>query len=313
MKNTKRKIIFECYVGSHLHGTNRPDSDNDFMGVFLPSTEDLLSLNNCPSEWSVNNKVSTGPRNNELDVDKKYYSLQRFLKLVGDGQSTQLEMLYAPDNKIITSTPEWNKISNNKEMFISDKSIQPFVGFALAQSYKAEIKGSNLVLIRNVIKQLKTENQYKKLEDIKFVDNVEVITSEGGLPAIKIAGRVFEFTQQVRNVLRKLEGLESRYGTRSEVAAENGYDWKSLSHAYRLIFQAKTLKTEGKLTFPLPKEQIDVIMSIKSGKYIADFNTEIQDMLTDLKNTPSILKEDVNWSWINNLCQEMLYEHLGVK
>jgi predicted nucleotidyltransferase len=40
---TDRKKICKIRVGSHLYGTNRPESDQDFYGVFLPRTTFLAS------------------------------------------------------------------------------------------------------------------------------------------------------------------------------------------------------------------------------------------------------------------------------
>lgn len=36
-------LLIRC--GSHLYGTNTPESDEDFVGVFIPDTPYLLGLN----------------------------------------------------------------------------------------------------------------------------------------------------------------------------------------------------------------------------------------------------------------------------
>ena len=105
-----RKIIFKARVGSHLYGTNRPESDEDFLGVFLPSTDDLLRLQECPREMTENKKVSEGDRNTKGDIDCKYFSLKQFLKLAGEGQSIALELFFVPKEHTITMEPEWLQI-----------------------------------------------------------------------------------------------------------------------------------------------------------------------------------------------------------
>ena len=39
-----RYKIFQCWVGSHLYGTNTETSDEDFGGIFSPSLKDSLQF-----------------------------------------------------------------------------------------------------------------------------------------------------------------------------------------------------------------------------------------------------------------------------
>lgn len=324
-----RKIIYECHAGSFLYGTNRPDSDQDYMGVFLPSTEDLFSMSNCPSEWTLDEKKSEGERNTVGDVDRKYYSLQKYLNLLAQGQPKQLEMLFAPENMTITKTSEWEIIYNNKDLFLSKNFIEPFVGFAKAQAYKSTLKGDNLNKIRNIISKLDdmqalrwfneftvdtlithnlSEDTWTFLQE--YVDVEEVQYRPGVMMScMKIAGRKFEFTQSLKNVLNKLKELESKYGERSETAAEKGIDTKSLMHAYRLLFESEQFLRNGKLILPLPRTQCEFLLSIRSGNYSADFLQEIEDKLTEIKKIDSSLPDKVDWSKINKLCQQILMEY----
>lgn len=322
----ERVIIFETRVGSHLYGTNRPESDEDFLGVFLPATKDMLGLQHCPSEWSENVKKSTTDRNTQGDIDRKFYSLQRYLGLLAEGQSAQLEMLFAGHMDAQRWSREWQKIRHNKELFVSKQSIMPFIGFAKAQAHKATVRGENLNLIRDMILYLSSKHGHmplgEALENGTIValrydhtfgqTKLKYVTTEGGLMSLELAGRQYEFTQQVRYVLQKLKRIEEQYGSRSEAASKNTYDYKSLLHAYRLLFEAKMLLTEGELRFPLPKEVVDLLKSIRNGEYQADYFTEIEGLLTELREikTASPLQESPNIGKIDLLCQEMLYEHL---
>lgn len=329
MKN-ERKIVFETMVGSHLYGTNRPESDEDFCGIFLPSTADMLGMQNCPSEWSKNEKYSISDRNEAGDVDRKYYSLQKFLKMAAEGQSLQLEMLFAP--KKYWTYPqrplhdEWSHILKNRDLFISKKSLLPFIGFAKAQAHKALIRGSNLNLIRDMILHLKTHHPHENLghalldgavvrlmyDNTRGDTPIKYVTTSGGQRAIEIAGRQYEFTQQIRYVIQKLKRIEKTYGTRSETAADNTYDYKSLMHAYRLIIEAKMLLTLGEIILPLSPQECKFLLSIRNGEYKADFFQEIEEKLTELREfqIKSHLQESVNHGKIEELCQDILYKHL---
>lgn len=334
----ERKIIFETIVGSHLYGTERPDSDMDYCGIFLPSTDDMLGLQNCPTEWSQDVKTSTGPRNAAGDVDRKYYSLQRFLNLAAEGQSLQLEMLFSPRNR---NNPRinlwqyptrpfnggWSQILKNRELFVSKQSILPFIGFAKSQAHKAVLKGRSLNLIRELIMWLETQHPHAKLGDCLVpyenghmtalgsadrMHNITYVTTDGGSQAIEVAGRQYEFTQQVRYTLQKLRRIEQQYGTRSAEAAANVYDYKSLMHAYRLIEEAKQVLTRGEITLPLDQEFCKFLRSIRNKEYHTDFFQELEDKLTELRElkAKSTLPDTINRGKIQSLCQEMLHEHL---
>ena len=41
----KNKVILKIRAGSHLYGLNTPTSDEDFIGVYLSTPEELLGLN----------------------------------------------------------------------------------------------------------------------------------------------------------------------------------------------------------------------------------------------------------------------------
>ena len=43
------KILYLSKFGSHLYGTDTPESDSDFKGIFLPSKEMLFLEKRCRS------------------------------------------------------------------------------------------------------------------------------------------------------------------------------------------------------------------------------------------------------------------------
>lgn len=312
----ERKIIFECYAGSYLYGTNTPQSDKDYFGVFLPSTDDILSLGNCPTEWSMNQKISTGERNNEEDVDRKYYSLQRFLKLLAEGQPGQIEMLFAPNEKTIITSPQWLFIKRQKDLFLSQNSIKPFLGFAKAQAYKSQFKGENLNKLRKLLEWLEINNLTKSNIAISVFEqhllHLGAInsTTDDGINCLEVTGQKFEMGLKFKDFFNRISKLENRYGTRSETAASHGVDFKSLLHCYRLLHEADELLTTGKLTLPLPELLVKFLLTIKEGKYVSDYFTEITKMIDNLQAKESKLPANINWSEINSLCQEMMYDHL---
>lgn len=328
MKTKKRKIIFKAIVGSQLYGTNRPTSDMDYLGVFLPSEEDLLGMQECPREYTENEKISTSGRNTKGDVDCKYFSLKQFLKLAAEGQSIALELLFVPEGKVLIKTPEWASIKEiAPKIILSKQGIRPFIGFALAQAHKATIKGDNLNKINGflsyecglgsaVLNAPLAQNFNIKDGKIYLFDyfpefEINIKVNDHGFKVIEIAGRQWDVNLKTKTFLNNLKELRNKYGTRSQAAAEQGYDFKSLLHAYRLLSEAKEFLLNQKITFPRPDAEF--LKTIREGQYEADYFDEITKAIDDLRQNVepnSKLPEHPNWKKINTFCAVMQYIHL---
>lgn len=325
---TDRKIILKCQVGSHLYGTNTPESDLDYSGIFMPSTEDMLGLQNCPTEWSHSQKFSHGPRNTAQDTDCKYYSLQRFLNLAAQGQPGQLEMLFAPTDNI----EHWDtmflvEIRNVREMFLSKRGIQPFIGFALSQAHKATIKGDNLNKLRTIKLwgiSLTPEQKnapiishmagdYEAVEASLYLagQKIDSFTNDHGAKILEIAGRKYDRNLRTKVFLENISELIERYGARSEAAAQQGHDYKSLMHAYRLLSEAQEFLLTGHITFPRP--DADFLKQVRRGEYEADHFDQITkklDQITQEILPMSKLPEMPDRGAINQLCIDLHRKHL---
>jgi predicted nucleotidyltransferase len=321
--DSHRLIIFESWIGSHLYGTSTAHSDEDFQGVFIPSEQDLLGLRRAPLEISSGKKQSIGSRNQAGDMDRKHYSIQRFIELAAEGQPAMLEMLFVPASLVVTSTPQWEDVLACREAFLSQQSIRPFLGFAQAQANRATLKGKNLQLVQALIEVLsprvaeQSRIVVSELLDIeansileaqrnlghsvkaKLGDvPVDYLFNERNYPQIDIAGRRFDPGILAKSLLDSLRTLEERYGNRVRKAADAGYDFKSLSHACRLIGEAEELLSTGRITLPRPDATL--LLQIKQGLIDRDWfdflTTEIaridQDILTKspLPKTPDMEK-----------------------
>jgi hypothetical protein len=345
-----RKIIFECVVGSKLYGTNRPESDEDYQGVFLPSTADLLGMQNCPTEWTQNVKLSEGEQNTKGDVDRKCYSLKRFIHLAMEGQPGQLELLFSPSCTVYS--PEWFELIKNTDKFLSKKAIAPFMGFAKSQSYKASLKGQTLNQIRAIIKMAENRrldtngsltlaqaytmehgdegSRYLVLDVEPYFDESHTKCLEIWLPLtatvagtylIEVGGRAFDLGIKVKSFIESMRSLESKYGERSNAAAKSGYDWKSLTHAYRLMFEGEEFLQTGKITFPVSGkyngiDRLEFLKAVRAGGMIeVDHHQALHDLMAKVREAEaaSTLPEEPDYKWAEQFCQEILAKHLGVK
>lgn len=128
--NTKKipgRIIFKTIVGSKAYGTNTPESDVDIKGVYVQDPDDILTFN----------------YKEQVDVtkDECYWEVKRFLQLLQTANPTCLEVIYAPEDCILETSPEFELIRSHKEKFLTKKCYNSFAGYAHQQIEKA--KGLN--------------------------------------------------------------------------------------------------------------------------------------------------------------------------
>ena len=318
MKRVERKVIFECFVGSKLYGTSHSNSDVDLMGVYLPSTDDVMSLTPGPDELDLSVKNSDTVKNDSSDTDRKLYSLPKFLRMLSEGQTKQLEMIFAPPSMWITSSPEWEEILSHRTEFLAQNSLTPVLSFAQSQAQNAFMKGENLNHLRSVSKALTDLGPKKFLKDLDLQTLessgvLKLVTLEENVPGIELAGKKYLLKEKANDVLKKIEKLTSKYGTRSENAARQGLDFRSLHHSYRMLMQAEELTTTGNLTLPMETSKAAFLLSIKRGEYKADFAGEIEAMKNKVETAKSVLKQSVDMTFVNDLCVKLMQSHLGNK
>ena len=277
-------IIVKMTFGSHLYGTNGPDSDLDFKGVFLPKVGDLLLGERCKS---ISNTTGDNERKNtSKDVDIEFYSLHYFLKLALEGQTVALDMLHAPSTAIIESSHLWDVLVEQRSRFYT-KNLKAFIGYARKQAAKYGVKGSRLADVRAVVKWLSkhTNNDRGwKLRDFwTQLPEGEHIHKHGTDPQdlrmYQVCGKSFQETARLDYVQPILENFLLQYGKRAKEAEQNkGIDWKAMSHALRAAYQVEELLSSGTMTLPSPVAPL--LIAVKRGKI--DFKSvqrELEDTM----------------------------------
>jgi len=110
------KVLCKIIAGSHLFGTNTEKSDLDYKGVFIPDADDILMSSYKHTVCTSTNTVRN-TKNSSEDVDLEMYSLKKFFDMIFAANNHALEILFAPDNMIIETSP------TRKCMFVSTKVI----------------------------------------------------------------------------------------------------------------------------------------------------------------------------------------------
>jgi uncharacterized protein len=117
MKNILK--VFECITGSKLYGTNTPISDTDIRGIFIQS----------PYSYNLIQETIT-----EKETDTSFYALRKFMYLCSQNNPNIIEMLFVPDDLIISQTTNiWKTIIKNRHLFPAKKAANRFIGYAKQQ------------------------------------------------------------------------------------------------------------------------------------------------------------------------------------
>lgn len=300
MESNNIKVIVKMNFGSHLYGTNSETSDKDYKGVYLPSHTDCF-LNKVKSNIDFNSKKDSTQKNTANDTDLQFYSLQYFLLELGkNGDTTFLDMIHAPDSAIIQSSAIWEHIKVNRKKFYT-KNLKSYVGYCRSQASKYGIRGSKLEEAQKILTVLNNYNDWVKLANFweelpnseyskKYdIDNCQAKDKR----AFDFCGKKLMADTNVFYAKATIQKFYDSYGERARMARANeGIDWKAISHALRVGYQLKELYTSGDLVFPL--KDAEFLKDIKGGKYHY-VNDEIAEKLEKLINEVSVLADNSNY------------------
>lgn len=314
-----KNVLFSCNFGSHLYGTATESSDVDIKGVYKAEMRDVI-LNRAVNTYTQSTKKDTSEKNSKEDIDVEYKELRYFLKEASDGQTYALDMLFCPPELTTQTSEIWKEIQKNRLKIIS-KQCKPILGYIHQQCAKYAVKGSRLNALQEVIAWAQTKPSEAKivehLED--FPERMQIVDGEtvyftkkewiveghrNGQPyadkMINVLGMCFQYGAKFKYIYPVLNKRNDEFGQRAILAQKNqGVDWKAVSHAVRLILQAKELAATGNIIFPLTQK--DFLLEIKRGerdwtevnRWIAD---HIDQVFGEIKKSPYLLdKPDQKW------------------
>ena len=287
-------IIMMCRFGSHLYGTDTPESDTDYKGIFMP-TRDQILLGRVPKSVRRDSKTSReqGEKNGIDDVDCEFYSLHYFLELCLKGETAALDMLHCNEDNLLYSTQIWDSLISERKRFYT-KSLKAFVGYARKQAAKYGLKGSRLAATKQVKEFLGRHPGSDKMvtvwENLPINEHCMFLPVKlGEIMVYQVCGKQFQATAQLQYVYDILTTFIGKYGDRAKKAeANDGVDWKAMSHAIRAAFQVKQILTIGTITFPLPIAEC--LKDIKLGHH--DFNGYVLPLLEEMMDEVEALSAE---------------------
>jgi len=280
------KVIYVTKYGSKLYGTDNVNSDTDYKGIFIPSKIDVL-LKQDLDHWTYNSNNKNEKNSNE-DIDCQFFSIYKFFNLLDKGETGALDILFSmfrKDTIVFENKLYTNFIRKNYDIFYN-KKLHSFIGYCIGQSKKYNIKGDRYkellefmnflstweykttdIKLEEVWSELKEHIKDKKYEYIKFVlaqgpkNNKDLM-----IEYIEVLGSKFSGNNHTNYFYNAVSTMESQFGNRTKLSAtdKKSVDWKSLSHACRVILEVEELLTDNFITFPL--KEAEYVKSVKEGK-----------------------------------------------
>lgn len=329
------KTIVEMVFGSHLYGLETPTSDKDYKGIYLPHPREILL---GTAKKSID--TSTGDKNSKNDVndvDRQIYSLQKFISLACDGDTVAIDMLHADDSKLIANSDIWQYLRANRSRFYTTELTGLF-GYVRKQAAKYGVKGSRLAALREVVDVLQTipdswygtsllgnvdESNYGKRIKVGEISNrfptnefcrfvTDKTLKSGCQEFYEVLGRKFQSTITVAEMKKSVYKLWDEYGERARQAeANNGIDWKALSHALRGGMQLIQIFKEGDIVYPLPDSAF--LKMVKAGGVpFATVQEELESTMCEVEKLAAVsgYPKEVDRDFWNDFIERVYSEHV---
>ena len=294
MNNYSSETILYCKTGSMLYGTNTPQSDEDFVSVFIPKIEHILGLNKVEQVLLSTKKSSEKRQNTEEDSDHTAYTLDRFIKLLFKSNINMLELLFVYEP--IYYTPTFIQIQDLSKYIISKHIFRTFMGYAHSQHMLLDTKTRRLSALNKGIELLNSfDNEYL------VEDQALVLTESQSTYRHNNSYRTYHKGLSVNKIKSELQRDIDDYGHRKENIEKYGYESKFGSHVVRILSEGIELASTGTIEYPLKNAQ--EIIDVKLGKIEYDvLNNRIEELKTQFRELEktTTLREDPDFNIIND-------------
>lgn len=121
--NSEGKLVFVGVTGSRAYGTNRPDSDYDIRGCYIPPMSDILGLRHSERVNITDKPVEDG----------MLFSLSHLFNMLLNGNPNVLELLFLPKECLLGYGEAWNTVLSRRDLFVTKKVADSFFGYATSQ------------------------------------------------------------------------------------------------------------------------------------------------------------------------------------
>ncbi len=269
-KQAEANRILEVVTGSHLYGTATSESDEDFVGIFVPPVEYILGLKSVQGvDFSTVDKGKDG-KNTAEAIDRKLYEFRKFINLALKNNPNIIEILFVHDDAIRYNTPIGEELLKIRNMFPSQQCVPRFIGYASSQKHKMIIRRDHFNELRDGYgflglcdPKLTMGQVYDRMIDCD--PNAKTFFKKETGMHIHCGDICFEPGIYAKKAYKMLGERLDKATNRSELVLKHGYDTKFASHLIRLLYEGLMLLERGELIFPLPMTSL--LLDIKRGEW----------------------------------------------
>ena len=334
------RLVFATLYGSKLYGTDSPASDTDVRGVFIPNMRDLL-LGTWPQHYVFKPEKDTDEQVDEQYLSLHYFLK---LLTQGETNCLDMFFSYTNKDASLATSPVYEELIKNKDKIITC-NVTKYLGYCKSQALKYSIKGDRIAnyeafmklvdsctspsstTLGELLVQLRImgpdsgapvgdpEDYFKnnihigkrfKITDDRLGDHAYLLLCDNKERYIMVSGHLFPQNANINSTKDSINKCLKSYGKRAfNAAVDNGADYKALSHALRVAYQAQELLRTGAITFPLTGSALQTVREVKFKQTDMTYN-DIIDLIqanveiveNNLKTTT--LPKQPDWSWIND-------------
>ncbi|MCK5537558.1 MAG: nucleotidyltransferase domain-containing protein [Bacteroidales bacterium] len=308
-KKTGATVVYVTKSGSKLYGTDTPDSDTDYKGIFIPSEISVLMKTDLDSYSKDSNSMNI--KNSADDIDFTLHSIYSFFNHLAKSETGAVDVLFSMfrEDTIIYQDLKFIAFMKTNYTQFLNSHMKSFIGYALGQTKKFGIKGAryeNLVTFTAYIKSLsepkdtklkklfgKFENETHAYKYIKMViaDGPKTSQIRMTIPYLSVLGKLFHGQITLEYFITRLEEQVNQFGNRTKTiaATTSKTDFKALSHSYRIASEVEELLQTQFIKFPL--KDATKIREIKQGN--CDIETVIQEISSILANVDVLLETTI--------------------
>lgn len=282
----ERNKILEIRVGSHLFGTDTPDSDLDLFGIFMPSSDMVFGDIRCEEvDLGVKAKDDTG-RNTADAIDRKLHEYRKFIKLALQNNPNILHVLFADEKNILFSDSYGIRLLKQAHLFPHKGAHHRFVKYADSQRHKMQIKPQMYAALEDGLRVLSLFDDNHVLADVvinQSRQNPAPFIDSGRGKHVQCGDLHFERGVFVKKAKKMIADRLSKATNRVQLFTKYGFDVKYASNLIQLLMEGIELLDTGRISFPLAYR--DEILDIKNGKYSSE---EIMRWADELVNQARI-------------------------
>jgi len=311
------KKLFTTRYGSMLYGTGTPTSDVDLKHIVLPDLDTLL-VGKTISIISEKTNIEKNVRNSVEDVDKDFIPVQIFAKHFLDGQTYALEIAFAVEYNAAHQElhdPRFLGFCRELRNQFLTSNMSALIGYSVNQASLYSFKGERLNAVREAKKLIEIfngSNAERPLDNLdafnstaeavalafpKYFEVTTYAIDVAGTqrPCVRLLEKVLPYTNTFATMLKTVDALLNKYGSRAEAAAIDNTDWKATMHALRVVNEGISLLKDRHLTFPFDAQYVDLLLSIKRGElpypHVIGLINEKLDELKTLEGNSSLPKK----------------------